>query len=78
MSELQPGMLAMVIGTTGNHPEFIGRIVELEERIDCPYGKGWSWDYDEGGPIWNLDEHLLPLPPLADPLEITEKDVLHA
>lgn len=101
MSELQAGMLALVIG--GDEQENLGRTVCLIHTIKdddlLPCGSysmtnGWLCDgenlasslyeddvfveltYDD----WGLFEprHLLPIPPISDPLDVTHKEELHA
>lgn len=99
MSELQPGMLAMIVGYTRT-PVNIGKVVTLNRLVS----KGDKQDnatYDGDDRAWLVDgegviatnvfgieyelgftyvdaKHLLPLPPLADPLDVTHKEELHA
>lgn len=80
MSELKPGMLALIIGAY-KFPENIGRVVMLGDRAPAhwidEYGDGFLTEDLEGSP-WVLSKHLLPLPPLSDPLDVTHKEELHA
>lgn len=86
MSELQPGMLALVLKSQ-LMPECVGSIVICEEKRFINDGE-WS---DSGIPSWLIsgnsympdgagcyEHHLLPLPPLSDPLDVTHKEELHA
>lgn len=73
MSELQAGMLALVIGTTGNRPETVGMIIEIEEVEACV-----AWWTLNGEMVKTLLNHLLPIKPEADPLDVTHKEELHA
>lgn len=87
MSELQPGMLALVIRST-LMPEAIGATVICEERVFIDEHGEYA---DSGIPSWIVsgsdivpdgagcyERNLLPLPPLADPLHVTHKEELHA
>jgi hypothetical protein len=99
MSELQAGMLAMIIGCTRT-PVNIGKIVTLnrvvskgEKHCQATYdGDEQSWlvegdgviatnvlgDEYEFGFTYVGSKHLMPIPPLADPLDVTHKEELHA
>ena len=99
MSELQAGMLALVIGCTRN-PANIGKIVTADQKVTDgfvgPEGYKFSgefcWLVRGSGLIRSLtngsfspsdycyiaDEHLLPIKPEADPLDVTHKEELHA
>jgi hypothetical protein len=87
MSELQPGMLALVIRSS-MMPESVGTIVTCDERVFInEYG-----EFDDSGVVsWMVsgndyipdgagcyERNLLPLPPLSDPLDVTRKEELHA
>jgi hypothetical protein len=86
MIELQPGMLAVVIGARYCH-ENIGKMVEVfgvdgEEVMVKGSGligyieavdKKFDSEY-----FWALKNHLLPIKPEADPLDVTHKEELHA
>lgn len=80
MTELQPGMLALIIGAY-NHPENIGKIITVGERAPSSwievYGDGFLTD-DLDSADWVLSKHLIPIPPLADPLDVSHKEELHA
>lgn len=101
MSELQAGMLALVIG--GEEIDNIGKTVcvihSVKENDLLPCGNysmttGWVCDgedlktnlYDEGVVVettvdsWGLFDsaHLLPIPPLSDPLDQKQQQELHA
>jgi len=99
MSELQPGMLAMIVGYSRT-PVNMGKLVTLNRVVS----KGDRQDgavYDGNEKAWLVEgegviatntsgveyefgftyvnaRHLLPLPPLADPLDVTHKEELHA
>jgi hypothetical protein len=93
MSELQAGMLAMIINSV--NPENLGRIVQLVRRVtpggvepEIPWGiahvDGWLI---EGGLYIQgkerdfgtaPDKNLMPIKPEADPLDVTHKEELHA
>lgn len=94
MSELQAGMLALIINA--KNPENIGAMVDLirfvnvgdpiPEISDRQKSSITGWLVT--GSIKNCGGHvgagtsyakdLLPIPPLADPLDITHKEELHA
>lgn len=93
MSELQAGMLAMVIKSV--NPENLGRIVRLVRRVspggkepEIPWGvtrlDGWLVEgrlYIQGAERdfgTAPDRHLLQIKPEADPLDVTNKEELHA
>lgn len=99
MSELQPGMLALIIGYART-PVNMGKVVTLKRVVSKGDKQGpaiydgdvSSWlvegdgviatntsgvEYELGFTYVNA-RHLLPLPPLADPLETTHKEELHA
>ena len=73
MSELKPGMLALIVGTTGNKPETVGMLIEIESIFSIVA----SWTLD-GERMFTMLEHLLPIKPEADPLEIKVNQELHA
>lgn len=86
MSELQPGMLAMIIGAR-HCQENIGKIVEAVEingdEVEVQ-GVGLI-GYSEvkraksyTGKMWAIKSHLLPIKPEADPLDVNETQELHA
>lgn len=98
MSELQPDMLALVIGFK-NFPDNLGKTVttvRYAKTGDAGYGmaiytgegawmvKGDGLALNSGGKKVICDyafikpKHLLPIPPLADPLDVTRKEELHA
>jgi hypothetical protein len=72
MSELQPGMLALVIGYT-MFPMHLGKIVKVVS-IEGEAAKVTGAEPQEYG----LLKHLLPIKPEADPLDVTHKEELHA
>ena len=80
MSELQPGMLALVIGCYKN-PEHIGKIVtivsEAPEKAIEKYGHGFIIKGVEPQK-WALSKHLKPIRPEADPLDQKQQQELHA
>ena len=73
MSELQAGMLALVVGTTGHRPETLGMIIEIES-----VGHGVAYWTLKGERVNTRLNHLLPIKPEADPLDVTHKEELHA
>lgn len=99
MSELQAGMLALVIGCIKN-PANIGKIVTAEQKVSAGFvgPEGYVFSNDHGwlvrgpGLIKSLsngvtsasdycyisEEHLMPIKPLSDPLDVTHKEELHA
>lgn len=92
MSELQPGMLALVHGLSVN-TEFNGLMVELVCQPDSNRYQnfefdGWtpgdwvcshpSFTADDGGVTLFDRANLLPIKPEADPLDVTHKEELHA
>lgn len=80
MSELQAGMLALVVGAT-NHPENIGKFVTVGNRgpefIRVIFGDCFEIQ-GAGDCLYALRKHLLPIKPEADPLDVTHKEELHA
>jgi len=78
MSELQPGGLALIVGAV-RLPETIGKIVTLVAS---------EYNSFEGCDLWYVEgiepclfvraHHLLPIKPEADPLDVTNKEELHA
>jgi len=99
MSELQVGMLAMIVGYSRT-PVNMGKVVTLNRVVSKgDKHEGAIYDSDERswlvegdgviatsvlgdeyefGFTYVCDKYLLPLPPLADPLEVTHKEELHA
>lgn len=91
MSELQPGMLALVIGCTKD-PVLVGCIVDIVEAIENRYplpDKQYVWDmkgYSLGdwiissgmGEFVVSSTHLMPIKPEADPLDQKQQQELHA
>lgn len=88
MSELQPGMLAMVIGAENCH-ENIGKIFEISEidnvdqtaLIISDSVMAMNADTREKGfygHVWARLSNLMPIKPEADPLEIKDTQELHA
>lgn len=78
MSELQPGMLALVIGYV-RLPESVGKIVTLVAEDLIGIGNERCWfvsGLDDA--ILVRTKHLLPINPEADPLDVTHKEELHA
>lgn len=73
MSELQPGMLALVIGTTGYRPETVGMIIEI---IDVTSEAGIWMNGAEM--LRTAKKHLLPIRPEADPIHEKQQQELHA
>lgn len=87
MSELQPGMLALVLRSS-MMPESVGTIVTCEQKV-------FINDYGQidvsGTPSWTVSgndnipdgaacfaRNLMPLPPLRDPLFQKQQQELHA
>lgn len=67
-TELKPGMMALVIGSSGYKPETIGMIIEiLEVTSDRAF---WS---DGVEILQTLRKHLMPIKPEADPLHTKEE-----
>ena len=96
MSELQAGMLALVIGCR-NVEVNVGKIVTLERFVttgeiafngpvirDLWIISGDGIGYTVGGKVvvgnkgLSAPQHLLPIKPEADPLDVTHKEELHA
>lgn len=71
--ELVPGGLAMIIGSIHGQSEYIGTIVTLVDRFHCHYGAAWRTEPVPSGACVALEDHLLPINPSADPLEITQQ-----
>lgn len=80
MNELQPGMLALVIGCRfKENLHVIGSVVTLKDSFKSYDGVLWraeEWIGDDVDGI--LDKYLMPLPPLADPLDQKQQQELHA
>ena len=80
MSELQAGMLALVIGSM-NHPENIGKVVTIRQRAPelsrLLFGDGFEVEGVEPC-LFALAKHLLPIRPEADPLDEKQQQELHA
>ena len=99
MSELQPGMLAMIVGCATT-PVNIGKIVTLAKFIS-PGEMHKTSIYSGDGPCWVVEgdgiiatsisgaeynfgysfvkrQYLMPIKPEADPLDVTNKEELHA
>lgn len=86
MSELQPGMLAMIYGLNRD-TEFNGWLVSLDhqvtpENIDDYFETSLGdWIVEHHGEIvfgTFRPQNLLPIKPEADPLDVTETQELHA
>lgn len=88
MSELQPGMLALTLNSWEGWP-MVGCVVEVVDVVgagtigsDGKTSRPYEFDgfvcENAGKRFGYYREHLLPLPPLADPLEVTHKEELHA
>lgn len=98
MSELQPGMLALVIGFK-IFPDNLGKTVTTVRYAKTGdagtgasiYTGDGAWMVSGDGLALNkggkkvicdctfIDpKHLLPIPPLSDPLDVTHKEELHA
>lgn len=86
MSELQAGMLALVVGAKHCH-ENIGKMVEVVSVDgDEVFVKGegltgyaeWLEAKMQTNHLCALKSHLLPIKPEADPLDVTHKEELHA
>lgn len=93
MSELQAGVLALVIKAVnsenlGRVVTLVRRVSSGSREPEIPWGvthvNGWLIEgrlYIQGRERdfgTTPDNHLLPLPQLADPLEVTNKEELHA
>jgi len=80
MSELQPGMLCLIIGSVHDDSPHIGSVVTLKDKGFLEFwGEFWNIDEPLSEDAWRvLSKHLLPIPPLADPLDVTHKEELHA
>ena len=72
MSELQAGMLALVVGYT-TFPVHLGKIVKVIS-LHGEMAKVSGAEPQELG----LIKHLRPIKPEADPLDVTHKEELHA
>ena len=78
MSDLQAGMLALVVGCNMEE-SVLGQIVTLTSSFDSGCGKMWKAEEWKGEvPDFIQARFLLPLPPLSDPLDVTHKEELHA
>ena len=67
-TELKPGMMALIIGSTGYKPETIGMVIEiLEVTREVAF---WS---DGVEILHTLRKHLMPIKPEADPLHVKEE-----
>lgn len=101
MSELQAGMLAMIIGAK-HGTENIGKVVTIEsfhKEGDSYHGGVFKSDLfmvsgsglvavfirdsgeilkQEGSIAFCSGKYLLPIKPLSDPLDVTNKEELHA
>lgn len=96
MSELQVGVMALVVGCKSN-PRHIGKIVEIIEVIPAGYGvsvEGAVYHcFGEDGFVCSghdlsphpdhkygsfAKSHLKAIKPEADPLDVTNKEELHA
>ena len=88
MSELQAGMLALVVGAK-HCRENIGKIFEISEIDKSDNTALIVSDQVMGidmhtmvkgfyGHIWAPMSNLLPIKPEADPLDVTNKEELHA
>lgn len=98
MSELQPGMLALVIGYSQN-PDNLGKIVTAERKVfmgdETPSGAKFALDEawmvtgsglsitrgntrHESDYCYIDERNLMPIKPEADPLDVTNKEELHA
>lgn len=67
-TELKPGMMALVIGSVGNRPETIGRIIEIDSILK----RHAQWN-NSGEILYTRLEHLMPIKPQADPLHTKEE-----
>lgn len=72
MSELQPGMLALVIGCQ-YHPHHTGKIVNVVS-VEGDTVTVTGCEPQE----YALLKHPLPIKPEADPLDVTHKEELNA
>lgn len=72
-TELKPGMMALVIGSTGYKPETIGMIIEIE--LVTTRGAFWIC---EGKPLHTLRHHLMTIKPEADSLHTKEEQEVKA
>lgn len=91
MSELQPGMLALVVGCRKD-PKLVGSIIEVKEAIEVRFplpDRKDAWDrngYAAGdwvcshsmGEFAIATKHLKAIKPESDPLDVTHKEELHA
>ena len=84
MSELQPGVLALIVGSRYAGTQInIGKMVEVIsiEPDNQALVKGDSITDQHGGTVDQalcLKTHLLPIKPQCDPLDVTHKEELHA
>lgn len=70
MSELQPGMLALVIGSVRPGSPHVGKVVTLKDKGDHElFGEFWNIEPLDLDACKALTKHLMPLPPLSDPLD---------
>lgn len=78
MSELQVGGLALVVGCAKNE-NVLGQVVTLTGTFKNSNGKMWTAEEWAGQmPDFIQERFLIPIPPLADPLDVTNKEELHA
>lgn len=84
MSEFQPGMLAMIVGSRFASTQVnIGKMVEVAHPFDGfeILVSGDSLSGPNGEKVEQalcLPAHLLPIKPESDPLDVTNKEELHA
>lgn len=78
MSELQPGMLAMVIGSVRPESPHLGKVVTLKDKgCHDVFGEFWNIEPLDLDACRALTKHLMPLPPLSDPLDQKQQQELH-
>lgn len=79
MNDLQPGMLALVIGSVRPGSPHIGKVVTLKDKGDHElFGEFWNIEPLDLDACRALTKHLMPLPPLSDPLDQKQQQELHA
>lgn len=79
MKELQPGMLALVIGSVRSESPHIGKVVNLKNKGNHEFfGEFWNIEPLAPDACKALTKHLMPLPPLSDPLDQKQQQELHA
>lgn len=80
MSKLEPGMLAIIVGSVHDDSPHVGKTVTLKDKGYLEMlGEFWNIEEPLSFDAWRvLSKHLLPIKPEADPLETKQEQELHA